>query len=115
VRRTEVATTPANVGNLEPVMSGLIVDDSRVLVREPVNVNGLIGFRFIYTFADETTGLEEAHLHYFLFQGHKMNSIVFAAVPSSDFGRIEGVFQQMLNSFHSDPEPESTTPPTTTG
>ena len=111
VRRTEVATTPANVGNLEPVMSGLIVGDSRVLSRDPVTINGLIGFRYIYTFVDEA-GLEEAHIHYFLFQGHKLHSIVFAA-PSSEFARIEGVFDQMINSFRSEPEPETTTPPTT--
>ena len=113
VRRTEVATTPANIGNLEPVMSGLVVGDSRVLSRDPVTINGLIGFRYIYTFLNEA-GLEEAHVHYFLFQGHKLNSIVFAA-PSSEFARIEGVFDQMINSFRSDPEPETTAPPTTTG
>ena len=113
VRRTEVATTPANVGNIEPIMSGLIVGDSRVLSRDSVTINGLFGFRYIYTFPNEE-GLEEAHVHYFLFQGHKLNSIVFAA-PSSEFGRIEGVFDQMINGFRSDPEPATTTPPTSTG
>lgn len=116
VRRTEVATTPANVGNLDAVMSGLIVDDSRVLTKDPVTINGLIGFRYIYTFTDAETGLEQAHLHYFLYQGHKLNSIVFAVVPSSDFAKFEGIFDQMINSFQSEPEPPPTsTPPTSAG
>jgi hypothetical protein len=109
VRRTEEATTPANLGNLQPVMLGFIGSDKQVLKQDPLSVNGLIGFRFIYTFTDPTSGLEAAHEHYFLFQGHKMFSIVFEALPSSDFGKIEGVFDQMLQSFHSDPEPDTTT------
>jgi hypothetical protein len=120
VRHTEEATTPANLGNLQQTMIGFIGPDVQIVKQDPVTVNGLIGFRFIYRFTDSTSGLEGAHLHYFLFQGHKMNSIVFEAVPTGDFSRIEGVFDQMLQSFHSDPEPTTQTtgsvatgPPTT--
>ncbi len=115
VIRTEEATTPANVANLVPVMQGIIGEGIRILSQNSVTVNGLIGFRFIYTVTDDESGLEEAHLHYFLFQGHKMHSIVFAAVPATDFANIEGVFLQMLDSFRSEPDPPTTAPPTSAG
>jgi hypothetical protein len=112
VTRTQEPTTPANLDNLRPVTEGFISPNVKQMLKEDtVTVNGLIGFRYIYTTNTES-GLEAAHLHYFLFQGHKMNSIVFEAVPTGDFSRIEGVFDQMLQSFHSDPEPGTeTTPP----
>ncbi len=105
VTRTEQVTTPANLANLKAVTDGIVGPGVQILKQDPITVNGLIGFRYIYTLTDTDSGLTTAHLHYFLFQGHKMNSIVFEALPSETFSRIEGVFDQMLGSFHSDPEP----------
>jgi len=105
VIHTEEVTTPANLANLKAVTDGVVGPGVQILKQDPITVNGLIGYRYIYTLTDKDSGLTAAHLHYFLFQGHKMNSIVFEAVPSETFSRIEGVFDQMLGSFHSDPEP----------
>jgi len=105
VTRTEQVTTPANLGNLKAVTDGIVGPGVQILKQDPITVNGLIGFRYLYTLTDKDSGLTTAHLHYFLFQGHKMNSIVFEALPSETFSRIEGVFDQMLGTFHSDPEP----------
>ncbi|MDQ6798624.1 MAG: hypothetical protein M3011_11525 [Actinomycetota bacterium] len=105
VIHTEAPTTAANLTNVKAVTDGLVGPGAQILKQDPITVNGLIGFRYIYTLTDKDSGLTTAHLHYFLFQGHKMNSIVFEALPSETFSRIEGVFDQMLASFHSDPEP----------
>jgi len=105
VTRTDVVTTPANLANVKAVTDGLVGPGAQILKQDPITVNDLIGYRYIYTLTDKDSGLTTAHLHYFLFQGHKMNSIVFEALPSETFPRIEGVFDQMLGSFHSDPEP----------
>jgi len=105
VTRTEQVTTPANLANLKAVTDGIVGPGVQILKQDPITVNGLIGFRYIYTLTDKDSGLTTAHLHYFLFQGHKMNSIVFEALPSETFSRIEAVFDQMLASFRSDPEP----------
>ncbi len=105
VIHTEVATTAANLANIKAVADGVVGPGVQILKEDPITVNDLVGFRYIYTFTDKDSGLTTAHLHYFLFQGHKMNSIVFEAVPGESFSRIEGVFDQMLGSFHSDPEP----------
>jgi hypothetical protein len=114
VRHTDEATTPANLGNLQQTMLGFIGSGVQIVKQDAFNVNGLIGFRFIYTFTDAPSGLEGAHEHYFLFQGHKMNSIVFEVLPSTDIAKIEGVFDQMVQSFHSDPEPDNGTGAATT-
>ncbi len=105
VIHTQDVTTPANLANIKAVTDGVVGPGVQILKQDPITVNGLIGFRYIYTFTDKDSGLTTAHLHYFLFQGHKMNSIVFEAVPSEGFDRIQGTFDQMLGSFHSDPEP----------
>jgi len=107
VTHTEQATTAANLANLKAVTDGIVSPGAQILKQDPITVNGLIGYRYIYTLTDKDSGLTSAHLHYFLFQGHKMNSIVFEAVPTETFSRIEGIFGQMLESFHSDPEPPS--------
>jgi len=103
VIRTEEATTPANLANVKTFAEGSLDANIKILKQDTVNVNGLIGFRYIYTYTDSTSGLAGAHIHYFLFQGHKMNSIVFEAA-NGDFSGMEGVFDQMLDSFRSDPE-----------
>ncbi len=105
VTRNEVVTTPANLANIKAVTDGIVGPGVQILKQEAVTVNGLIGFHYIYTFTDTDSGLTSAQDHYFLFQGHKMNSIVFQALPTESFDRMEPVFQQMLGSFHSDPEP----------
>jgi hypothetical protein len=108
----EEATTPGNIGNLKPTIEGFLGSNIQLAKSDPVTVNGLIGFRYIYNYTASDTGLTGAHVRYFLFQGHKMNDIIFEAVPSDSFGQMEGVFDQMLQSFHSDPEPatSSSTP-----
>lgn len=103
VIHTEQATTPANLANIKTFAEGSLDPNIKVLKQDTVNVNGMIGFRYIYTYTDATSGLTGAHIHYFLFQGHKMNSIIFESA-NGDFNRMEGVFDQMLDSFRSEPE-----------
>ena len=105
-RRTEVPTTPQNLSNLKAFADGAIAGPTTVVLQqESVTVNGLIGFRYLYTFTDPDSGIEGAHLHYFLFQGHKMHDLIFQALPTDAFAEAEAIFNQMLESFRSDPEP----------
>lgn len=106
VQQFEQPTTPENLGNLRAFTDGSVAGEGvQVLKVDPVTVNGLIGYRYLYTFVDENSGIQGAHLHYFLFQGRKANSIVFQALPTEEFPQAEGIFNQMLESFRSDPEP----------
>lgn len=64
-----------------------------------VNMGGLPGYFYFYTFADSASGQRGAHSHYFLFKGRTMISLVFQGVPESEFVRLGPKFDQVANSF----------------
>jgi len=114
VQEFEKPTTPENLGDVRAFTDGSVAGDGvQVLKVDPVTINGLIGYRYLYTFVDESSGIQGAHLHYFLFQGRKANSIIFQALPTEEFTKAEGVFNQMVESFRSDPDPSVAAPPPT--
>jgi len=120
VNRTEVPTTSENIDNIKAVTDGIVGTNptAKVLEQREVTLNGMPGYYYLYTFTDETTGAEGAHGHYFLFKGRKMHSLVFQAIPPQDFGQLAAVFDQIAESFQSDPDlepaPATTAPSTTT-
>ena len=118
VDRTEVPTTAENLANIKAVTDGIVGTNAsaKVLQQREVTFNGMPGYYYLYTFTDEETGAEGAHGHYFLFKGRKMHSLVFQAIPASDFARLAAVFDQVAETFQSDPDlapaPTTTTPTT---
>jgi len=122
VDRTEVPTTVDNLANIKAVTDGIVGTNAsvKVLQQRQVTFNGMPGYYYLYTFTDEESGAEGAHGHYFLFKGRKMHSLVFQAIPTQEFASLAGVFDQVAETFQSDPDlapaPEVTAPaPTTTG
>lgn len=116
VQRTEqVIATPENLETIRPVTDGIAAagDNVEVLKRDPINVNGMPGFFYLSRFTDEASGKVGVNAQYFLFQGRKMNIILFQAVPEDQFVRLAPDFDKVLGSFRSDPEPPA--PPTTGG
>lgn len=105
VNTTEQATTPENLGNVKAITDGSVGSNptAKVLRQAAVTVNGLIGYWYLYTFTDEASRLEGVHVHYFLFKDHNMYSVVFQVLPTDDFARFEGIFDQMIQSFKVDP------------
>ena len=65
-----------------------------------LDLGGLPGYFYFYTFSDATTGERGAHSHYFLFKGKTMITIVFQALPDTDFVRLAPIFDQIATSFH---------------
>lgn len=86
----------------------------KVLKQQAVVINGMQGYYYLYLFTDSKTGQQGVHAHYFLFQGAKMYTLLFQALPTSDFARLAPVFDQVANSFRGEPGPAPTTPSTTT-
>jgi hypothetical protein len=70
--------------------------------RQPaqVSVGGLPGLLYLYTFVDPTTGETGAHAHYFLFDGKTMITLVFQALPSTNFKSLAPVFDNIARAFH---------------
>ena len=60
---------------------------------------GLPGLYYLYTFRDPVSGLTGVHSHSFLFKDKAMISIVFQALPESDFGRLAPLFDRVAGSL----------------
>ncbi len=114
VDRTEVPTTTENLDNIKAVTDGIVGSNAtaKVLEQRKVTVNGMPGYYYLYTFTDEETGAEGAHGHYFVFKGRKMHSLVFQAIPPADFAQLAAVFDQVAETFQSDPDLEPAPAPT---
>lgn len=120
----ETPATPDNIGNLKTFTDGIIAldRDNRVIQSQLVQLNGRLAYYYLYTFRDTVSGQEGVHLHWFVFEGHRIFSMVFQAVPSEDIRALEGIFNQIAASFTVAQEsslpttttlPPATTPPTT--
>ncbi|HEX2048783.1 MAG TPA: hypothetical protein VHF27_13535 [Acidimicrobiales bacterium] len=114
---TEVPTTAENLANIKAVTDGIVTSNPtvQILKQQAITLNGMVGYYYFYTFNDNN-GLQAVHAHYFLFQGHKMNMIVFQAL-ADDFEKNAATFDRIAESFHSDPRvtiPPATTAPSTT-
>lgn len=112
---TAVATTAANLENIKTITDGIVSSNEtvKILKQQAIQLNGLIGYYYLYTFNDDS-GLPAVHAHYFLFQGRKMNMIVFQS-PPDEFQNLAGTFDKVADSFRSDPNivPENAIEPTT--
>lgn len=100
-------TTPEDLEQIRPVTDGIAASglSVEVLATDSVTVNGMPGVFYLSRFTDEETGASGVNAHYFLFQGRKMNILLFQAVPESEFERLAPHFDQVLASFRSDPVP----------
>lgn len=64
-----------------------------------IEVGGLPGVFYLYTFEDADTGEEGVHLHYFLFDGATMFTVVMQALPTEDFPALAPTFDAVMNTF----------------
>lgn len=64
-----------------------------------IELGGLPGYFYFYTFRDRKTGRRGTHSHYFLFQGDTMITLVLQALPESEFRRFATVFDRIAASF----------------
>lgn len=64
-----------------------------------VDLDGLPGLYYVYTFTDAASGQEGVHLHYFLFDGDTMITIVLQALPTENLGPLTPTFQAVIDSF----------------
>lgn len=72
----------------------------RLLSRpQRIQLGGLPGLLYIYTFQDQSTGQTGAHAHYFVFQGARMITLVFQALPADRLERLAPTFERIATSF----------------
>ncbi|MGQ0680658.1 MAG: hypothetical protein ACT4OM_13580 [Actinomycetota bacterium] len=85
-------------GRLDQLIEG---PDVRVAEKRPTNVKGLLAWRYLYNFKDQATGREGSHVHYFIFDGAKINVLVFQALPADALAGLAPTFDRILESFES--------------
>lgn len=64
-----------------------------------IQLAGLSGYFYLYSFLDPSSGLTGVHSHYFLFRGKTLISMVFQAVPLNQFQSLAPTFDQISSSF----------------
>ncbi len=70
-------------------------------VTEPtqVEVGGLPGIYYLYTFADADADERGVHAHYFLFDGATMFTVVLQALPLERFDPLAPTFDAVMDTF----------------
>lgn len=78
-------------------------NESVQMITEPrqIELGGLSGFFYYYSFKDTTSGQEGAHSHFFLFNGKTMISMVFQTLPRDRFAATAPTFDKISASFRS--------------
>ncbi|HEY4008161.1 MAG TPA: hypothetical protein VGM60_23680 [Pseudonocardia sp.] len=100
----QTAIGPAQLDAVQQFTDRVVKSNSSVKVLvgpQKINLGGLPGYFYFYTFTDPSTGQPGAHSHFFLFKGTTMIALVFQAVPADTFQAGSGTFDQITASFRS--------------
>ncbi|MDP9021620.1 MAG: hypothetical protein M3N57_02765 [Actinomycetota bacterium] len=103
VRRSELGftVTAENLDAVRSLTAEIVTanEDVELLAGpEPIELAGLPGHFYLYTFADES-GQRGAHSHYFVFRGDIMISLVFQALPADRFAELAPTFDAIAASI----------------
>lgn len=112
--------TTEELGVIQGYLDRLIEGpDVRVAEKRPTNHKGKLAWRYLYAFKDEATGREGSHVHYFIFDGAKLDVLVFQALPAGELERLAPTFDKILETFESTtrivPRPGISLPPSPSG
>jgi hypothetical protein len=94
---------PQQLPAARQVTDKLVTSNKTVqMITEPkqIELGGLPGFFYFYSFKDSTSGQEGAHSHFFLFNGKTMISMVFQTLPRERFASTAPTFDKIAASFH---------------
>jgi hypothetical protein len=90
-----------DLGIIQGQLDKLISPDVQVLERKPINDKGKLGFHYLYVLKQQNTGREGVHSHYFVFDGAKLNVLVFEVFPRTEFEQMAPTFDRIFESFTS--------------
>jgi PsbP len=103
VTRLGMQVGPSELPGMTSVTNQIVTSGQGVKIvagPKPIQVGGLPGYYYLYTFPSGKTGQQGAHSHYFLFKGDTMITLVFQTIPENQFQKRAPVFDQIANSFH---------------
>ncbi len=104
VRASELqeAVGPQQLPAARQVTDKLVTSNKSVqMIAEPrqIELGGLPGFFYYYSFKDAASNQEGAHSHFFLFNGKTMISMVFQTLPRERFASTAPTFDKISGSF----------------
>ncbi len=106
VNSYESEVTAANVGDQKAVFDSLLGDEKiTILVNQTVSIGGLPALFYVYRFTDQASGQAGIHAHFFVFQGRKMVSMIFQALPEDRYKLLAPVFDKVASSLQVAPGP----------
>jgi len=102
--------TKDNVEDQKNVFDQLLAGEKiKLLVNQPVTVRGLPALFYVYSFTDQQSGKTGIHAHYFVFQGRKMVSMIFQALPperpEDRYKELAPVYDTIMRSLEVAPGP----------
>ncbi|MDQ3931273.1 MAG: hypothetical protein M3252_00310 [Actinomycetota bacterium] len=93
---------PEKIPEMRQLTDQMVTSGAGVkLLAEPrqIELAGLPGYYYFYSFQDAQTGQTGAHAHYFLAKGDRIIILVFQALPLEEFPRLAPVFDQIAESL----------------
>ncbi|MQA17254.1 MAG: hypothetical protein GEV09_24950 [Pseudonocardiaceae bacterium] len=102
VLQLDAAVGPQQLPAAKQVTDQIVKSNKSVkLLAQPkqIELGGLPGYFYFYSFQDPKTGKKGAHTHFFVFNDKKMISMVFQAVPLENFQSAAPTFDKITNSF----------------
>lgn len=86
--------------SLKPYLDTIVNEPGVTMLQQTqVTISNIPGWNYVYTFKDTTTNTQGVHTQFFLIRGNRLYSIVFQALPQSDFSTLAPVYQQVIGSL----------------
>ena len=93
----------------DSLLAGQPID---IVQESQVTLGGVSGYQYVYTFPDTASGQTGVHIHDFLFDGTRLVTLVFQALPETRLKALAPAFDQVRSRFRVLPVPAaSATPP----
>lgn len=94
------ASGPPTPTSLKPYLDTIVNEPGVTMLQQnQITISNLPGWYYAYTFKDTASGATGVHNQYFIIRGNQLYSIVFQALPQSDFAALAPVYQQVVNSL----------------
>jgi hypothetical protein len=102
VVQLDAAVNQQNLAAAKKLTDQIVKSNETVkLLAEPkkIELAGLPGYFYFYSFEDPVTKQTGAHSHFFVFDGNKMITIVFQSIPMERFPQVAPTFDKVTSSF----------------
>jgi hypothetical protein len=110
ISQLPVAIAPTDTRAMKRITDALLTNQSITPIRETqVTFGGVTGWEYVYTFSDRSLG-GGVHVHVFLFQGARLHTLIFQALPESRLEALAPIFDEMLSRYRALPPPQTSVP-----